>query len=256
MLPPEGRSGSLGRTGRGAKAKGGMMGGSKRGEGFDGAAAVTRSLLGYGMLAGAFYLVVGVALAATRQGFSFAEQPLSVLMLGDHGWMQRTNIIITGAMVGAAAVGFARALRGSSAARTVAALLATYGACLVLSGVFPPDPMAGFPPGSAGDEATLSGILHLAFGGIGFLALAGAAVASARWFVGAGLPGWATRSRIAAGVIVLTFLGGAALATQTAGVVLLWVAVVVGWAWLAGASLAVYRTVPHPDADRREAKAA
>jgi signal transduction histidine kinase len=72
------------------------MAGSKRGEGFDGAAAVTRSLLGYGMLAGAFYLVVGVVLGTTRAGFSFAEHPLSVLMLGDHGWMQRANIIVAG----------------------------------------------------------------------------------------------------------------------------------------------------------------
>jgi hypothetical protein len=232
------------------------MADSKRGEGFDGAAAVTRSLLGYGMLAGAFYLVVGVALAATRAGFSFSEHPLSVLMLGEHGWMQRTNIILTGGMVGAAAVGFSRALRGAPASRTVGILLAVYGACLVLSGVFPPDPVSGFPPGSGGGEATLSGILHLAFGGIGFLALAGAALTSARWFAAQGLGGWAARSRVAAGLIVLTFLAGAALATQVIGVVLLWLAVVAGWAWLAGASFAVYRTVPHPDADRRQASAA
>jgi hypothetical protein len=53
-------------------------------------------------------------------------------------------------------------------------------------------------------------------------------------------------------VDVLAFLGGAAMATQPIGVALLWLAVVAGWAWLAGASIATYRTVPHPDAHRRE----
>jgi hypothetical protein len=232
------------------------MGGSKRGEGFDGAAAVTRSLLGYGVLAGVFYLAVGLALALTREAFSFADHPLSILMLGDRGWMQRANIMITGVMVMAAAVGFARALRGSSTARTVGALVITYGVCLVLSGVFVPDPVAGFPPGAVGDEATLSGILHLAFGGVGFLVLAASAFALAGWFATRELAGWARRSRIAAVVIVLAFLGGAALASQPIGIALLWLAVVTGWAWLAGASIAAYRTVPHPDADRRPAKPA
>lgn len=227
------------------------MGGSKRGEGFDGAAAVTRSLLGYGVVAGVVYLVVGVALAVTRAGFSFANHPLSVLMLGDQGWMQRANIIIAGTMVVAAAAGFSRGLRSASS-RPVGGLLALYGVCLVLSGVFPPDPVAGFPPGAAGDVATTSGILHLAFGGLGFLALAATAIVLARWFATKGLDAWATRSRIAAGIIVLAFLAGAGLATQTAGVVLLWLAVVAGWVWLAGASIAVYRTVPHPDSKRRE----
>jgi hypothetical protein len=37
---------------------------TRRAEGFDMGAAVTRSLLGYGVVAGAFYLVVGLVLAA------------------------------------------------------------------------------------------------------------------------------------------------------------------------------------------------
>src|SRR5690606_16609679 len=44
---------------------------------FDGAAAVTRSLLGYGVVAGVFYLVVGVVLGMTREGFDFGRHPLS-----------------------------------------------------------------------------------------------------------------------------------------------------------------------------------
>jgi hypothetical protein len=228
------------------------MGEGRHAEGFDGAAAVTRSLLGYGVVAGAFYLVVGLALALTRQGFELTSHPLSLLMLGDRGWMQRANIIVTGAMTLAAAVGFARALAPSAAGRRTGVLLGVYGVALVAGGLFPPDPMEGFPPGST-DDATITGVLHLAAGGIGFLALSSAALVVAGWITETGSPRGGALSRAAAAVILGGFLGGAALATSVAGVLLLWVAVVVGWVWLAGASIWIYRRVPHPDADRRAA---
>jgi hypothetical membrane protein len=226
------------------------MGAGRHAEGFDGAAAVTRSLLGYGVIAGAFYLVVGLALALTREGFELTSHALSLLMLGERGWLQRANIIVTGAMTLAAAVGFARALAPSAAGRRAGVLLGVYGIALVTGGLFPPDPMGGFPPGSTQD-ATITGVLHLAAGGIGFLALAGTALTVAGWIAATGSSRGAALSRAAAVVILAGFLGGAALATSTVGVLLLWCAVVVGWVWLAAASIWTYRTVPHPDADRR-----
>lgn len=229
------------------------MGRSETGAGFDGAAAVTRSLLGYGVVAGAFYLTVGVVLALTREGFSFADHPLSVLMLGEGGWMQRANLVLSGLMVVAAAVGIARALRGSPHARRAGTWLVVHGAALVLSGVFAPDPVAGFPPGTAvGDEASLTGVLHLAFGALGFVAIAAAAVVLAGWLAATSAKRWARASRATAGVIVVAFVAGAALATQPVGIALLWLAVVAGWAWLAAASIVTYRTVPHPDLHRRQ----
>jgi hypothetical membrane protein len=228
---------------------------SARPEGFDGAAAVTRSLLGYGVLAGVVYLGVGVVLALTREGFDLSRHPLSLLMLGENGWMQRANIIVVGLMVLAAAVGFARAMRGSTSGPRAGVLLMVHGAGLVLSGVFPPDPLAGFPAG-APEEPSVSGILHLASGAVAFLAVAAAALVVGRWFGDQGLSRWAGISRWCAAVVLLAFVGGAALATQVVGVVLLWVAVLVGWAWLAGASTILYRIVPHPDPDRRAPTAA
>lgn len=145
--------------------------------GFDRAAAVTRSLLGYGVVAGVFYLVVGIALALTRDGFDLLRHPLSLLMLGEHGWMQRSNLILTGVMVLAAAYGFVRAMRGATRGPRAGALLMVYGACLIASGIFSPDPLAGFPPGTAAGEASLSGILHLVFGLVAFVSLAVSAFA-------------------------------------------------------------------------------
>jgi hypothetical protein len=227
-----------------------------RADGFDGAAAVTRSLLGYGVLAGAFYLVVGLVLAVTREGFDLAQHPLSLLMLGDHGWMQRANLLLTGGMTIAAAVGITRAARGTPAAARAGTLIGLYGGGLILSGTFAPDPMAGFPAGTDVSEPSLAGLLHLAAGGLGFLCLAAGALVLARWFGDRGMPPWATYSRLSAALVLVGFLGGAALSTRLAGIVLLWLAVVAGWVWLAGASLTLYRTVPHPDRDRREPTAA
>lgn len=225
------------------------MSDKRRPPGFDGAAAVTRSLLGYGVVAGVFYLVVGVVLGMTREGFDFGRHPLSLLMLGDDGWLQKGNLLLTGAMTIAAGIGIRR-VDPHARLRRAGTLVAVYGAALMVSGLFPPDPMAGFPSDAPSGEASASGLVHLAAGGIGFLALAAAAFTAAAWFTGI-RPPVARRSRLAGAVIVLGFVAGAALATQVAGVVALWVAVVTGWLWLGMASIALYREVPHPDPEKR-----
>ncbi|MEZ5284539.1 MAG: DUF998 domain-containing protein [Vicinamibacterales bacterium] len=75
---------------------------------FDRSAAVTRSLLGYGVLVGPLYLLVGIAQGLLRPGFSFARHPLSVLANGDYGWVQTANFALSGLMVLAAAAGVMR----------------------------------------------------------------------------------------------------------------------------------------------------
>jgi hypothetical protein len=220
-------------------------------EGFDRAAAVTRSLLGYGVIAGPVYLVVGLAQAALREGFDLTRHSLSLLANGPWGWVQVLNLIVTGLMVIAAAIGFGRALRP---ARAPGALIAVYGVGLVLSGISVADPMEGFPPGTpegSPDSVSLAGTLHIVAGGIGFLALAAAFVTLGAWFTRRRQAGLARASRISGIVVLVGVAVGAATASSPVGVAALWVAVLTGWAWLAVASLAAYRTVPHPDADRR-----
>lgn len=112
--------------------------------GFDKQAAITRSLLGWGVVAGPFYIVVGLILALTRPGFDVSRHALSLLTLGEYGWMQRANLILSGLMVIAAAFGILRAIRNGRGLAT-GVLVAIYGAGMVLGGVFVPDPVAGFP---------------------------------------------------------------------------------------------------------------
>jgi hypothetical protein len=227
----------------GAPGQEGFVGTTDRSD-FDTPAAVTRSMLGWGVVAGPLYLVTGLVLALTRDGFDLGRHQLSLLMLGEHGWMQRTNLLLSGVLVLVAAVGARRALQGAT--RAVPVLLGVAGAGLLGSGMVAPDPMAGFPAG-ASEEATASGLLHLAFGVVTFGALGAAALVAGRRFAARGEAGAARVSRVAGLVVLLGFVGGGALARSSVGVVLLWAAVGAAYAWLAWFSVRLYRTVPHPD---------
>ena len=72
----------------------------------DGRAAATRSLLGWGVVAGPFYLVVAVVHALLKPGFDFSRHAISLLMITDTGWVQRANLVLAGVMVIAAGIGF------------------------------------------------------------------------------------------------------------------------------------------------------
>lgn len=215
--------------------------------GFDRGAAVTRSMLGWGVVAGPFYLLFGLILAATRPGFDLTRDALSLLLLGELGWLQWLNLVLSGVMSIVAAIGL---LRTPEWPRAAGVLVGFYGACLVLSAVFPPDATEDFPPGAGGGEFTAAGVLHLVFGGFGFVSVAVAAIIAASW-LGRHRPRGATWSRIAAVVIVVAFLAGGALSTRPGGVGLIWVTVLVTWAWLATTSIAAYRAIPHPVIARR-----
>lgn len=217
-------------------------------DGFDSRAAVTRSMLGWGVVAGPFYLVFALTLALTRQGFDLSKHPLSLLTLGDGGWLQTLNFALTGIMVMVAGWGMLRAVERRG--RSAGAAVIVAGAAIALAGVFRPDPIAGFPPG-AEETMSASGMLHLALGMIEFVAFTVAALLLARFFSTPGEKSRAMLSRLAGILIVVAFAAGAALSAGPAGVALLWLAVVVSFAWLASSSAWVYRTVPHPDADKR-----
>ncbi|MCD2441478.1 DUF998 domain-containing protein [Agromyces sp. SYSU K20354] len=214
---------------------------------FDRGRAVTKSLLGWGVMAGPFYLVVGLAQALLVPGFDLSRHALSLLLLGPLGWIQAANLVLSGIMVLAAAVGFAR-LVPRRPGITAAVLLGLYGVSLFAAALLPPDPMGGFPPGGTdATAASVTGLLHLVAGAIGFLSLAAAAIVLAGWFRAEGRRSVAITSWVAAAVIVFGFMGGAALATVPAGIGLLWLAVVAGWTWLAWASFTAYRMAPRPD---------
>ena len=198
----------------------------------DPAAAVTRSLLGWGVVAGPFYVVVGLVQALTRHGFDLAHDDLSLLANGSLGWIQIANLVLSGAMTIAAAVGIGRALASTWAPR----LVGGYGAGLILAGAFVADPVNGLPPGST---ATTSwhGLLHAVAGGLGFLCLVAACFVVARHC-------WPWYSRLSGVLFLLSFLGVASGSHSAVVVIGFWIGVLVAWAWLAAVCVRLYRATP------------
>jgi hypothetical protein len=76
---------------------------------------VTRSLLGYGPLAGAVFVGSIFLQGLTRRGFSIAHDDASLLANGPLGWIQVVTFLVAGAMTIAAAAGVHRALPGWAA---------------------------------------------------------------------------------------------------------------------------------------------
>lgn len=203
---------------------------------------VTRSLLGYGLLAGPLYLLAAVAQGLTRPGFDLLHDDVSLLSNGSLGWIQIANFVLTGAFVIAAAVGMARALDGRSAWGP--RLVGVFGAGLVAAGAFVADPMNGFPVGTpAGHPATISvhGMLHIAVAGIGFLCLVAACIVIARMYRREGRRGWMLYSLATGVVFLLAFAGVASGSTSSVVILGFWAGVIVAFAWIAAVSLNLYR---------------
>src|SRR5215208_5676538 len=95
------------------------------------AARVTRSLLGYGIIAGPFYVAVSLTQALCRDGFRLDTHAWSLLANGAAGWIQIANFILTGMMTVAAAAGLRRALASGRGRSWAPALIAAYGVSLI-----------------------------------------------------------------------------------------------------------------------------
>jgi len=142
-----------------------------------------RTLLWTGIVLGPIFYAIALSQILTRTGFDITRQPLSLLALGEAGWIQTANFIVTGLL----ALGLAVALFGSDkgfAGLAAAVLIALFGAGMILAGVFPSDPSMGFPPGAPegipdamSEGAKLHGLgfmvafsaLTLAFAAFGFM---------------------------------------------------------------------------------------
>ena len=203
-----------------------------------------RMLLTGGVVAGPLFVAVGLAQAFTRAGFDPVRHPLSLLSLGDLGWVQITNFVTAGLLFLGAAVGVRRVLQGGRAGTWGPRLLGAFGIALVAGGVFLADAGLGFPPGApqttvhdvSFTELSWHGKLHGVAPPLGFLSLTLACFVFARRAAGLGQRGWAALC-VAVGVVIQV-LG--ALPNGSGNFVPLWIAMAAGF-WWASAQLAQVR---------------
>lgn len=194
----------------------------------------TRALLTCGAVAGPLYSVIGLAQAFTRDGFDLRRHPFSMLSLGDLGWIQIANFVLTGVLFVAAAVGLRRVLRRARGGTWGPLLVGAFGVGLIGGGVFVADPALGFPPGApAGTPEALSwhGVLHGVAAGVGFLALIAACLVFTRRFAATGQRGWAGYSGATGVLFLAATVASVGWAGDSWANVLLAVAVVLGLGW-------------------------
>jgi hypothetical protein len=128
------------------------------------------------------------------------REPVSALALGERGWTQRSNFIVTGALMLAYSAGLHRAMPGS---RWGPRLVAAFAVGLLGAGVFVTDALpAPSTDGPRPLEPNVQGILHNAFSLVVFGALAGACGALARRFATMGHVGWAAHSTLSGLLVV------------------------------------------------------
>jgi len=203
---------------------------------------VTKSLLGYGVLAGVVFEVSVLVQGLTRQGFRIAHDDASLLSNGPLGWIQVTTFLVAGAMTIAAAAGMRRAM----ASRWAPRLIAIYGAGLIGAGIFSADPANGFGPGAPlGRAAHVSwhAAGHLIAASIGFAALIAACLVFVRYFSHHGRRGLAWYSLLTGIVFGAAFAGVATGSASSAIVLPFYAAVLAAFTWLAVVSVHLYRHV-------------
>jgi hypothetical protein len=243
---------------------------------------VTRSLLGYGVLAGVAFEASVLTQGLTRRGFRLAHHDASLLSNGPLGWIQIATFLVAGAMTIACAAGMRRALAGTGHADTGQAdtgladtgladtgladtgpadtgpadtgpagrwgpvLIAVYGAALMAAGLLRADPADGFGPGApAGKAAHISwhAAGHLVSAGVGFIALIVACFAVARYFGRGGHRGLAVYSRVSGLAFLAAFAGVTTGSSSSAVVLPFYAGVLIAWTWLAVTSVHLYRHV-------------
>ena len=198
----------------------------------------TTRFLASGLVAGPLFVGVSLIQAFTREGFDPRRHAISMLSLGDLGWIQVTNFLASGLLTVLFAIAVWTTLRGGRAGTAGPLLVGIFGAGTFAAGLFSTDPAMSFPPGApAGLPETLSwhAILHGVAFFVAFASLVAACFVFARrfahlrrwrWTGYSGLSGVAAPALVALGVAN----------PSQAGVPFL-LAATVAFAWLTGLAI-------------------
>jgi hypothetical membrane protein len=193
--------------------------------------AVTRAMLAGGVIAGPLFVAIATAQILTRDGFDLRRHPVSLLSVGEHGWVQITNFVLAGVLSILFSIGVARVLTDGPGSRWGPRFLAVFGAGLVIGGIFTADPALGFPAGAPDgvpEHLTTHAVIHAFAPPLSFLALIGACLVIARRLVAEGRRSAALLTWIVAAVcFVLSVPVGPGFSIR------LFVAVALGFTWVA-----------------------
>ncbi len=205
--------------------------------------SLTRILLLCGAIAGPLFILTVLIQDYTRPGFDPRLDPLSLLSLGDWGWVQIVNFVLAGVLNLLYAVGLWRRLHTGRAGTWGPILIGAYGFGLILVGVFRTDPANGFPPGAiAPTGPSWHGVIHALGGLFVFVVLAAALGVFVRFFLERKERWWAFYCLASAVLLLLIFFTGFSNAAFMARTLRL--ATLIGWM---AASLIAIKLLSTPD---------
>jgi hypothetical protein len=171
--------------------------------------SLTRILLLCGAIAGPLFILTVLIQDYTRPAFNPRLQPLSLLELGEWGWVQIANFMLAGVLNLLYAGGLWRGLHPGPAGTWGPLLIGAYGLGLISVGVFRTDPAYGFPPGViAPTHPSWHGALHALGGLFIFVVLAAALAVFGRLFLAWKERWWAFYCMASAVLMLLLFFGG------------------------------------------------
>jgi len=199
----------------------------------------TRVLLLCGAIAGPLFSVVWLITGLTRTNYDPMRHPISSLAIGQFGWTQVSNFLVTGLLTLALAYGLHAALQSRGGSKWTLIWITAVGIGLIGAGIFVTDPVGGYPPGTPllSLQPTIPGRLHRLFSALVFFGLPGASFTLARRFSKNGEHLWSTYSRFSGaaflGTFVLTTTGFAQLGpfVNYAGL-LQRITLIIGFAWM------------------------
>lgn len=189
-------------------------------------------LLTAGLLAAPLWILLAAGQALTRTGFDLTRHPISMLSLGDLGWIQVAAFLVAGALTLCGAAGLHQALhRAGAGGAWGPRLLALQGLGLIVAGIFPADPGFAFPPGTPDVPGVMSGTgaVHMAAATVSFLSMITFCLVQSRRFTGA----WAASGRVAAALLAIGLLWG--MSGAPVGPLAMFIGVVAAWAWITAA---------------------
>ena len=217
--------------------------------------ARTQVLLFCGLIAGPLFMITLLIEDFTKANFNPLRHPGSSLALGPFGWVQDVNFIVTGLLTLTFAVGLWRALRSPKGSSWGPFLVGCWAIGLIGAGIFPTDPILGFPPGTPDSvlHPSLHGILHDLFSVPAFLCMVIACCFVFRhWFAQRKEWAWSIYCVINGVVLAVSFALAGAGFRLVPGLVNLGgfferIAALVIWSWLFVIALYFLRRIPKED---------
>lgn len=105
-----------------------------------------RKLLMLGIIGPALLILLSTIDAITRPEFNLIRHWISHQSLGERDWLGTFNLLFSGLLMCAFAIGLKQSLRTNKGSVWGPILIWTFGVGLLLVGLFPIDPGLGWPP--------------------------------------------------------------------------------------------------------------